>query len=135
MFRIIVRAGKDAAAVHAALERFYQGWGIDVDTLRGARSVDDMLTRIWEFFDKDPHRLMILLLGREDASKLHGIEEKAPPTLFAHVVPRSKVRNARLELIAAEIARARAKIRLRTAWDGGAEGLCLYWARRALRET
>ena len=117
MLRILVRAGKDAAAVRAALERFYQGWGIDVDTLRGVRSVDDMLARIWEFFDKDPHRLMILLLGREDASKLHEIEEKAPPTLFAHVVPRSKVRNARLELIAAEIARARAKIRLRTAWD------------------
>ncbi|MET1102213.1 MAG: hypothetical protein ABWW69_07055 [Pyrodictiaceae archaeon] len=38
-----------------------------------------MLARIRELFDKDPYRLMVLLLGREDADKLREIEERAPP--------------------------------------------------------
>jgi len=119
MFRVITRAGKDASAVRAALERFYPGWGIEVSTLRGVRRVDDMLAALWEIVDRDPYKPSILLLGREDAGKVDEIEKKAPLNVFVHLVPRSKVRNARLELIAAEIARARAKIRLRASWDQG----------------
>ncbi|BEP18660.1 phosphoadenosine phosphosulfate reductase family protein [Pyrofollis japonicus] len=117
MFRIVTRASKDASAVKAALERFYPGWGIEVKTLKGVRKVDDMLANIYSILEEDGSKPTIILLGREDEAKIPVIEEKLPPGVVAHVVPRRSVRNARLELIAAEIARARAKFRLLAAWD------------------
>ncbi len=112
LVRVVVRSKRDADAVRAALERFYRGWDVEVHTLHGRRSAEDML----EHVPKDPW-YTIILLGREDEREAKRLQELLPPTHVVHVVPRSRVRNARLEMIAWEILRARARLRA-TVWWG-----------------
>ncbi|ALL00206.1 hypothetical protein Pyrde_0156 [Pyrodictium delaneyi] len=115
MFTIVTRSKRDADAVKAMIERFYPGWGIDVKTLHGARSGEAMLRELSGIIE--PDRFYIVLLGREDRRAARELIEEVPPNVVVHVVPRSRVRNARLELLYAEVARARAVIRVTAVWD------------------
>jgi len=119
MFRVIVRSGKDADAVRAMLERFYPGWNVEVATLRGARSREEVLRELEAAVDR--RRLNVVLLDRESESLVEAVREVLPPNAAVRVVPRSKVRNARLEMLAEEFDRARAMFRLCVEWLGGEE--------------
>ncbi|KSW11299.1 hypothetical protein CF15_00020 [Pyrodictium occultum] len=115
MFTIIVRSKRDADAVKAMLDRFYPGWGVEVRTLHGARGGEAMLAELSGIVE--PDRFYILLLGREDAEAARLVREEAPRNVVMHMVPRRRVRNARLELLYAEVARARSMIRVSASWD------------------
>lgn len=117
MFTIVTRSKRDADAVEAMVERFYPGWGIDVKTLHGARSSEAMLRELSGIVE--PDRFYIVLLGREDQRAARELAEEVPSNVVVHVVPRSRVRNARLELLYAEVARARSVIRVAASWDPG----------------
>jgi len=117
MLTVIVRGRKDAAAVEAMAERFYPDWNLKVATLHGARTPDRALEELSEILSKPGYYL--LLLGREDGKLACSIGGKLPATAVVHVVPRARVRNARLEMLALELARARAKLRVSIGWDGG----------------
>jgi len=115
---VIVRSRKDAAAVEAMAERFYRGWGLRVYTLGGVRSAEAMAEAARSIVEGAPG-FYIVLLGREDASKAAAVEAELPLNAVVHVVPRARVRNARLEMLYLETLRARARLRLRAAWGGG----------------
>ncbi len=118
MLTVIVRGRKDAAAVKAMAQRFYPEWGLEVKTLQGVRTVDKAAEKLSEILSRPG--FYILLLGREDEKLAQSLRDKLPPTATVHLVPRSKVRNARLEMLAAELARARAKLRVSVGWAGEA---------------
>ena len=110
---LIVRSKRDADAVKAMLERFYPEWDIEVRTLKGARRVDDALQALG-----DGAGFRIIMLGREDSGLARDLSSRVPPTTVVHVVPRARVRNARLEHLAQELARARARFRASVWWSG-----------------
>ena len=120
MLGFIVRSRKDAAAVEAMAERFYSGWDTRVYTMKGVRRADEMAEAIKRIIDERPG-FYIVLLGREDAGKAPLLEEQLPPTAVVHVVPRARVRNARLEMLYMETLRARAALRLRSSWEPGSQ--------------
>jgi 3'-phosphoadenosine 5'-phosphosulfate sulfotransferase len=107
MYRVLVRAKKDADAVRAALRVFYEGWGIEVATAGGVRGYEDFRDALSRAVD--PARFNIVLLGREDAGKMQ--LEEMPLNVAFSLVPRERVRNARLTTIRDAIERGRAKIR------------------------
>lgn len=115
MYRVLVRAKKDADAVKAALRVFYEGWGIEVATAGGARGYEDFRDALSKAVD--PARFNIVLLGREDAGKMQ-LEEEMPLNVAFSLVPRERVRNARLTTIRDAIERGRAKIRNTVRWRG-----------------
>ncbi len=117
MLKIVVRSKKDRDAVLATLERFYQEWDVEVRTLQGVRSVEEMVSELRRIVD--PDHFFIVLLGREDASKAKALELEMPLNVVVHVVPRARVRNTRIEQLAWEISVARAKLRLRISWVDG----------------
>ncbi len=112
---VIVRSRKDADAVEAAIERFYPDWGVRVRTLHGARSLDRVLDELGDLGDG----FYVVLLGREDERVAERLKGFLPPNAVVHVVPRARVRNARLELIAWELARARTRLRSTVWWCSG----------------
>ncbi len=103
--------------MEAMLERFYADWDVEVRTLRGARTAD----RALEELSGDGDRFTVVLLGREDEGLARELERALPPTFAVHVVPRARVRNARIEMIAQELLRARARFRAMVWWDEGRE--------------
>ena len=115
MFTIVVRSRKDAAAVSAMIERFYRDWGLEVKTLHGARSPAAAETALEEIIE--PDRFYIVLLGREDREVASHLVEWLPPNVVLRVVPRARVRNARLEQLYMEVVKARTIFRVATAWD------------------
>ncbi len=114
LLRVVVRSRKDASAVEAALEKLYPGWSVDVETLHGARSLDKALDEIKAL---NPNVFTIILLGREDEKLARELAPLLPHTFTVHIVPRARVRNARIEMIAQELARARTRFRLSTWWN------------------
>ncbi len=114
MFRFIVRSKRDADAVKAVVKRFYGDWNIDIVTLHGARSVEDVSSRLRELLLEDKYN--IVLLGREDRRVVEALEDRVPVNTVVHMVPRARIRNTRLEHLYYEIEVARSKIRLRTTW-------------------
>jgi len=114
MLTIVVRGRKDASAVEAAVERFYPEWGVKVETLHGARTADKAEEELARIFGK--HGFYIIMLGRDDASLARELTSMIPPTAVVHMVPRARVRNARLEMIANEIARAKSRFRVSIGW-------------------
>ncbi len=117
MLRIVVRAKKDADAVKAALSAFYEGWGVEVSTLKGVRGVEEALGALKRVLSDDEY--VILLVGREDA-KLCELERYTPVNVLVHQLRYKKVRNARLSVLAYEISRARARLRCSVGWNGSA---------------
>ncbi|ABM80270.1 phosphoadenosine phosphosulfate reductase family protein [Hyperthermus butylicus] len=115
MFTIVVRSRKDAAAVSAMVERFYRDWGVDVKTLHGARSPAAAEAALEEIIE--PDKFYIVLLGREDREVASHLAEWLPPNVVLRVVPRARVRNARLEQLYMEVVKARTMFRVATSWD------------------
>ena len=114
VFRFIVRSKRDADAVKAVITRFYEAWNIDVVTLHGARSIEDVSERLRGLLASDKYN--IVLLGREDRRVVEALEDKVPVNTVVHMVPRARIRNTRLEHLYHEIEVARSKIRLRVTW-------------------
>ncbi len=114
VLNIVVRSRRDAAAVEAMVSRFYSDWVIRIYTLHGARRGEDMLRELESFVDRD--RFYYVLLGREDKEAADYLTEYAPENVFVHIVPRARVRNARIEHIAHELLVARSIPRLSIRW-------------------
>lgn len=113
MLRIIVRAKKDRDAVEAAVERFYPGWRVEIETLGGVRKPE----RILEALSAQPgDKLTVALLGRESGD-IGGVAAAAPLHVVVEQMKYRKVRNARTIAIARAIEHARARFRLGTRWD------------------
>lgn len=116
MLNIIVRSKRDADAVKAMIARHYSDWDINVYTLHGSRSVDEVSDQLNEIVSDNG--FYIIMFGREDEETYREIVDELPPNAVAHLVPRSRVRNARLEQLAHEFDTARSLFRLTLTWDG-----------------
>ena len=121
--RIIVRGRSDASAVEKSLKLFYPEWEVDVDTLKGARRIEDVIAQFDRLLGEENLRryfYTILLLGREDRELSLEISRRYVDNFFiVHTLPRSKVRNMRLEHIMWELERARSIIRNCVGWHNG----------------
>lgn len=116
MLKIVVRSKRDADAVRAMLRVFYSEWNIDIVTLHGARDVGKALDVLSNLISSA--NFITILLGREDTKLAKELQQLLPPNVSIHVVPRAKVRNTRIEHLAHEFAKARAKLRLGVKWLG-----------------
>ncbi len=128
MLRVIVRSKRDRDAVEAVLRNYYPDWGLEVLTLKGARSPGKVLDALEEIVKSDPHHFYVLLLGREDretAEQLVG-SGSLPPSIAVHVVGKKKVRSARLEQLARELLLARSLFRQAVGWEGNVYVFSLY---------
>lgn len=114
MYTIIVRAKKDSDAVKAMLRVFYDDWNVRVKTLRGVRSLDLFYDNLLENIDEN--RFNVVLVGREDADKMK-LEPRLPLNTCFSLVPKEKVRNARLPTIREAFERGRAKFRDIIYWN------------------
>ncbi len=108
MFRILVRGKKDRNAVSKAVDLFYNGWGITVESLGGSRGrgfTEALIEKLKPF--------TIVLAGRRDLESAVEAFSQAGITPFTGLsfVNRSEVRNARLEMIGHAIDRGRAMMR------------------------
>ena len=114
MYRIIVRSKRDRDAAAATLNSYYKDWDIELLTLKGARTLPKVLDRLKEHLVDD--RFILVLLGREDFSLAEALEKFLPVNASVYVVPRARVRNARMKTIRRSIEIARAKLRLSVSW-------------------
>jgi len=108
MFRILVRGKKDRNAVSKAVDTFYKGWGIKVESIGGIRGkgfTDALVEKMKPF--------TIVLAGRRDFGSAVEAFSQAGIVPFTGLsfVDRSEVRNARLEMIGHAIDRGRAMMR------------------------
>ncbi len=119
MYRVIVRSRRDANAVKAMLDRFYPNWSIEVVTLGGVRRAEDMIKVLDDYLNIDAYSFNILLLGREDLDAANILKEYYTDEyrIVIHVVDKARVRNARIEHLASDFAKARARIRLIASWN------------------
>jgi 3'-phosphoadenosine 5'-phosphosulfate sulfotransferase (PAPS reductase)/FAD synthetase/3'-phosphoadenosine 5'-phosphosulfate sulfotransferase len=108
MFKILVRSKKDRNAVSKAVDLFYRGWGISVESTggnRGREFTDAIIEKLEPF--------TLVLAGRRDFE--HALEAFSQagivPFTGLILVDRSEIRNARLEMIGHAIDRGRAMIR------------------------
>ncbi len=115
MIRIIVRSKRDADAVKAMISTFYPNWNIGVSTLHGARTIEKA-TRELEDIIND-YEFFVVLLGREDRQLALELNKLKYPNVVFHVVPRARVRNARLEQLSHEFEVARCMFRVLVTWD------------------
>ncbi|HIH90379.1 phosphoadenosine phosphosulfate reductase family protein [Ignicoccus hospitalis] len=115
MMRIVVRSKKDADAVRAMLSQALPSWNAEVVTLKGARKekILDVINDV-----VDPDAFNIVLLGREDSEVIRELTETTPPNVIVHLVPRARVRNARLSHLRWELERAKAQPRGWVRWSG-----------------
>jgi len=127
MIRIIVRAKKDADAVKAMLRTFYQGWDIEVTTLKGARG-EKGIERLHDVLSNEYYN--IVLIGRQDKEFLK-LDGMLGANTVIHMVPKEKIRNTRISQLASEFERARARFRLETRWNN--EGYVFSIIKRGVR--
>ncbi|HDM23357.1 phosphoadenosine phosphosulfate reductase [archaeon] len=115
MFRVIVRAKRDADALRAMLSVFYTGWNIEARTFKGKRDPD----RALEILNKicNHKKYNIILLGRED-SQLQLLQSNFDENTTFHVVRKKKIRNTKLKALAKEFELARSRIRNTVSWHG-----------------
>jgi len=114
VLKIVVRSKKDADAVKAMLRIHYPSWEVDMATLHGARQLESALRELEDIITSDS--FVILMLGREDVELAEELRRVLPPNVAVHVVPRARIRNTRVEHLAREFAKARAKLRLGARW-------------------
>jgi len=114
MFNLIVKAKRDADAVKAALNRFFNGWNIKVHTFKGMTSSDKVFDILSSIIDDKS--FFIILLGRNERH-LMALDKLFSDNVSFFVVDKSKVRNARLLEIALSFEYGRAKIRNIVGWN------------------
>ncbi len=110
MYSIIVRAKKDASAIKAMLKAFHPEWSIDIHTLKGFRIPSDTSPYLSEILEKPKYHF--ILLGRKDKTSIDYELVKDKPNVVVHVVNKARIRNARIEELAWELSRAKARQRL-----------------------
>jgi len=115
MLDVIVRSLRDADAVKAMLKTFYPDWEVRVYTLHGVRKYDEMVDEINSLVEND--HFYILMLGRQDQGVALKLDKSLPPNIAVHIVPRSKIRNTRIEHLAYEFSIAKSKFRLAVNWS------------------
>ncbi len=114
MLKIVVRSKKDRDAVLATLSKFFTDWNIDVYTLHGARDKESILRELKSIITD--RAFYLVLLGREDEKIVDYIKHELPPNVAIKVVPRARVRNTRIEVLAREINIGKALFRLSVGW-------------------
>jgi len=114
VYRVIVRSKRDRDATAATLDSYYKDWDIELLTLKGARTLTKVLDRLKEHLVDD--RFILVLLGREDSSLAEALKRLLPVNASVYVVPRARVRNAKMKTIRRGIEMARAKLRLSVSW-------------------
>ncbi len=114
MLNIIVRSRSDANAVKSMISSLYRDWSINVYTMHGARRESGMLSEIQSIVRDD--EFYIVLVGREDEDVALKIASELPDNALIHVIPKARVRNARLEQLSREFDLARARIRASVYW-------------------
>lgn len=115
MIGIIVRSKRDADAIKAMARIFYSDWNLKIYTLHGSRSIDKALSELDNIITD--HMFYIILLGREDEKLANELMQYLPPNTIVHIVPRARIRNARIEHLANEFNIARSKLRLLIKWS------------------
>lgn len=115
MFRIVVRSKRDADAVKAMVSKFYPNWSIRVSTLHGARTYEKALMVLEDVINDE--EFIIILLGKEDRKLLLELNRLKYPNVVFHLVPRARVRNARIEQLFHELEVARSMFRTIVTWN------------------
>ncbi len=114
MIDIIVRSRRDANAIKAMLKKFYPEWDSRVYTLHGKRSFDQVVEELENILSND--RFYVFMLAREDAALAEKLEKNLPFNVAVQLVPRSKIRNTRIEHLSQLFDIARSKFRLAAGW-------------------
>lgn len=117
MYSIIVRARKDASAIKAMLEAFHPEWPIDLHTLKGFRTPMSTLPYLLEILEKPKYHF--ILFGRKDKASIDYEIVKNKPNVVVHVIKKARIRNARVEELAWELSRAKARQRLSICFRNG----------------
>lgn len=112
---LFVRARKDAKALRATVEKYYSDWPIDVEALGGVRAAETLISAIME--RRREGCLHVVMLGREDWSSADALEHATPLDVVVYRVPRSRVRNVRLSMLADMIVEALSSFTARVYWD------------------
>ena len=116
LFRIIVRAKKDADAIRSMIASFYGKWEIDVRTLKGKRTKDGAIRELSKMaIDKIYD---IVLLGRNDCGLIE-LEKDLPENFSFQLVDKKKIRNMRMFQLSEAFEIARSKIRNSITWREG----------------
>ena len=114
---LFVRARKDAKALRAAVEKYYSDWPIEVETLGGVRAANDLINAVME--RRREGCLHVVMLGREDWNSADILESSTPLDVVVYRVPRSRVRNTRLAMLADMVVEALSSFTTRVYWDSG----------------
>ena len=112
LVKILVRSKSDADAVRHALRRFVNN-ELTIDTLKGARKIDDIANQLKRHVDFKG--LVIVMLGLEDREALK-LKRVFPQNFVFYVISKSKVRNERPSQIARHYLQAKASYRMRLSW-------------------
>jgi len=115
MIRIVVRSGKDRDAVRACIDRVVRDPDIEVVSLGGFRDPERLRHALADALSSE--RINIVIAGREDSELLTEALSRDLPNTVLHTVPAKKVRNLRIEHLAWEINRAKARFRNRVYWS------------------
>ncbi len=113
MYKIVVRSKRDLDAVRAAVQAYYKDWNVELETLKGARK-EKILDVIDEHLDDE--KLNIILLGKEDEEVRERLFKMTKENVVVHVVPRKRVRNARISHLIWEIEKAKAAPKFWISW-------------------
>ncbi|NPA97957.1 MAG: phosphoadenosine phosphosulfate reductase family protein [Crenarchaeota archaeon] len=110
MYQIIVKSRSDAGAIESMVDRFYHGWPIVINTLKGGKleALDNILDQLL----KDDHYNFVFL-GRKDLRVYEHIEKYDEYNNVVYLIDRSRVRNIRIEHLAWFFEKARSLQRLR----------------------
>ncbi|MCE4603257.1 MAG: phosphoadenosine phosphosulfate reductase family protein [Desulfurococcales archaeon] len=115
ILKILVPGRKDARAIEAMLEAFMPGWRARVESLGGMRG-DKLLDAARERMEP----FTVALLGSREERVARELEKEAPMFSEVLVSRAAKVRNNPLGVLHGLLSMARAGIRLRSSWVGGA---------------
>ena len=114
---LFARARKDAKALQAAVEKYYEDWPIKVEALGGVRGAEALINAVMERREKGC--LHIVMLGREDWKSASVLESSTPLDVVVYRVPRSRVRNTRPIMLADMVVEALSLFTTGVYWDYG----------------
>ncbi|UXD21881.1 phosphoadenosine phosphosulfate reductase [Ignicoccus pacificus DSM 13166] len=115
MLTLVVRSKRDADALKNMLKNYRGSWDAEVLTLKGARG-ERILDELPSMVSSD--RIYLVLLGREEKDIVRDLSKKTPPNVIVHMVPKKRLRNARLREMSWELEVAKSQPRLWFSWEG-----------------
>ncbi len=114
MLTVLVRSKRDADAFKNMLSNYREDWRMDVKTLKGARGTE-IIDKIREYIDEKG--FYIVMLGKEEKEIVKELSESTPPNVIVHMVPKKRLRNARLRELNWELEVAKSQPRLWIRWS------------------